>query len=230
MKDIGIYYKSSTCGMFLLYYILGSETKFNVTARNKELDYGTNKKLMTSMFYTQFRPKKDIHWISGEYWPDNLFADNDLPKFYYFQIHDFAPHQDFKEKFRINDLYKKLDCIKINPYIADESKWFKLMFYKRSGSFHDFPKQNVTFKEFYKRTKLVLSRSKGSKLNWCDYNFDILKFLVDKQERIRLCNYIGITINETMEEFVEYYVKCHEEKLLKKLYSDDIKRPLGVIN
>ena len=146
MKDIGIYYKSSTCGMFLLYYILGSDQKFNVTARNQDLDYGTNKKLMTSMFYTQFKPKKYGEWISGEYWPDNLFADNDLPKFYYFQIHDFASHQDFKEKFRINDLYKKLDCIKINPYIADDSKWFKLMFYKRSGSFHDFPKQNFTFK------------------------------------------------------------------------------------
>ena len=104
------------------------------------------------------------------------------------------------------------------------------MFYKRSGSFHDFPKQNFTFKEFYQRFKFILSRSKGSKLDWCDYSFDILKFLVDKEERIRLCNYIGITINERMEEFLEYYVKAHEEKLLKKLYNDDIKRPTGKIS
>ena len=55
MKDIGIYYKSTCCGMFILYYILGSDQKFNVTARNKELDFGTNKKLMTAMFYKQFQ-------------------------------------------------------------------------------------------------------------------------------------------------------------------------------
>ena len=231
MKDIGIYYKSSTCGMFLLYYILGSDQKFNVTARNQDLDYGTNKKLMTSMFYTQFKPKKYGEWISGEYWPDNLFADNDLPKFYYFQIHDFAPLNEsiVLEKYRKNDLYKKLDCIKINPYIPNESKWYKLMFYKRSGSFHYFPKENFTFKEFYQRFKLVFSRSKGSKIDWCDYSFDILKFLVDKEERQRLCDYIGITMNKRMEEFLEYYIKAHEEWLLKKLYSDDVKRPTGVI-
>ena len=157
MKDIGIYYKSSTCGMFLLYYILGSDQKFNVTARNQDLDYGTNKKLMTSMFYTQFKPKKYGEWISGEYLPDNLFADNDLPKFYYFQIHDFAPLSEsiVLEKYRKNDLYKKLDCIKITPYIPNESKWYKLMFYKRSGSFHYFTKENFTFKEFYQPEQLI---------------------------------------------------------------------------
>ena len=101
MKDIGIYYKSTCCGMFVLYYILGSDQKFNVTARNKELDFGSNKKLMTAMFYKQFQKQKakgltgwtndaerkeHYHrmgeftadgkwwsdWTSKEYWPDNL--------------------------------------------------------------------------------------------------------------------------------------------------------------
>ena len=58
MKDIGIYYKSTCCGSFLLYYILGSDQKFNVTSRNKELDLGTNKKLMNYMFYKQFQKRK----------------------------------------------------------------------------------------------------------------------------------------------------------------------------
>ena len=37
------------------------------------------------------------------------------------------------------------------------------------------------------------------------------------------------TKGSKMEEFLDYYIKAHEEWLLKKLYSDDVKRPTGVI-
>ena len=109
------------------------------------------------------------------------------------------------EKYRKNDLYKKLDCIKINPYIPNESKWYKLMFYKRSGSFHYFPKENFTFKEFYQRFKLVFSRSKGSKIDWCDYSFDILKFLVDKKFVDKNKNGLYVVSNSNSVKEVDKY-------------------------
>ena len=61
------------------------------------------------------------------------------------------------------------------------------------------------------------------------YINNLMTTIVDKEERQRLCDYIGITMNKRMEEFLEYYIKAHEEWLLKKLYSDDVKRPTGVI-
>ena len=270
MKDIGIYYKSTCCGMFVLYYILGSDQKFNVTARNKELDYGTNKKLMNYMFYKQFQKtqktkgltgwtndaeRKDhkhrvgnwedgkwwSNWTSKEYWPDNTFKDNDLPKLWYFQLHDNVEKQsveywDYRmkteEEIKIIRDYKNIDCIKLNPYVTDKRKWYKMQYAKRTGSCGKIPKKNPTFKKV--RDTYINGWIKGnggatwpSKLDWCDYNFDILKFLVDKEERQRLCDYLGITINERMEEFLVHYLECHPEKLLKKLYGSEVERPIG---
>ena len=268
MKDIGIYYKSTCCGSFLLYYILGSDQKFNVTSRNKELDVGTNKKLMNYMFYKQFQKRKknlaswtaDIerendpnrefkwkdgkwicNWTSKEYWPDNTFKDNDLPKIWFFQSHDNVEQQSvegwdqrFKteEEIKIIRNYKNINCIKLNPYVSDPKKWYKMQYAKRTGSFGRVPKKNPTFANVRRIYQNSLVNKKGgaiwpSKLDYCDYSFDILNFLVDKQERQRLCDYIGITITERSEKFLVHYLECHDESLLKKLFNPNVKRPIG---
>ena len=67
-------------------------------------------------------------------------------------------------------------------------------------------------------------------IDYCDYSFDILKFLVDKEERQRLCDYIGITMTERSEKFLVHYLECHNESLLKKLYDPKVKRPIGKIS
>jgi len=268
MKDIGIYYKSTCCGMFLLYYILGSDQKFNVTTRNKELEFGTNKKLMTYMFYKQFQKwKKNLtgwtndaerkdhkhregvwndgkwssDWTSKEYWPDNTFKDNDLPKLWYFQLHDNVEQQsveywDYRlkteEEIKIIRNYKNINCIKLNPYVSEPKKWYKMQYAKRTGSCGQIPKKNPTFADVRHVYQNGWIEKKGgavwpSKLDYCDYSFDILNFLVDKQERQRLCDYIGITITERSEKFLVHYLECHDESLLKKLFNPNVKRPIG---
>jgi hypothetical protein len=276
MKDIGIYYKSTCCGMFVLYYILGSDQKFNVTARNKELDFGSNKKLMTAMFYKQFQKQKakgltgwtndaerkeHYHrmgeftadgkwwsdWTSKEYWPDNTFKDKDFPKVWYFQLHDnlrehghnysqSVERWDYRlkteEEIKMIRNFKNLDCIKINPYVSEPRKWYKMQYAKRTGSCGNVPKKNPTFADVRHVYQTGWIEKQGgavwpSKLDYCDYSFDILKFLVTKEERQRLCDYIGITMNERMEKFLVHYLECHPEKLLKKLYGPEVERPVG---
>ena len=280
MKDIGIYYKSTCCGMFILYYILGSDQKFNVTARNKELDFGTNKKLMTAMFYKQFQKQmkaknltgwtndtdhrspswlkrragewdKDgrwwSDWTSKEYWPDNTFKDKDFPKIWYFQLHDnmremgayysqSVERWDYRlkteEEIKIIRNFKNLDCIKINPYVSEPRKWYKMQYAKRTGSCGSIPKKNPTFKKVRDTYIDAWIEGKGgavwpSKLDYCDYSFDILKFLVNKEERQRLCDYLGIEMTERSEKFLVHYLECHNESLLKKLYGPEVKRPVG---
>jgi hypothetical protein len=268
MKDIGIYYKSTCCGMFILYYILGSDQKFNVTARNKELDFGTNKKLMTYMFYKQFQKwKKNLtgwtndadrkdhkhregvwkdgkwssDWTSKEYWPDNTFKDNNLPKLWYFQLHDNVEQQsveywDYRlkteEEIKMIRNFKNIDCIKINPYVSEPRKWYKMQYAKRTGSCGNIPKKNPTFAEVRHVYQSGWIKKNGgavwpSKLDYCDYSFDILKFLVDKKERQRLCDYLDITMTERSEKFLVHYLECHNESLLKKLYGPEVKRPIG---
>ena len=44
----------------------------------------------------------------------------------------------------------------------------------------------------------------------CDYYFDILQFVHKLSEREKLCKFVGVDINDTMEQFNTHYVELHK--------------------
>jgi len=210
MKNIVIFYRGGSGGFFIYYYLLASDSNIFSNIRNVRI--GQNKKLLDACFYHQFR--KDIHlndWKKSEKWP----AFGEVVSSDSRQIFLFC--NEIPKDLDISDLDIS-DSVIINPYIGDKKKWLRMQAIKRCLNFIGIPK-NISHKDFfiyYKKTYRKLKEN--SKVKDADYFFDFLKFLRDKDEREKLCDFLKIDINPRMEAYLTHYVDCHGEffdKLIK---------------
>lgn len=185
MKNIAICYHGGCGGHFIFYYLLASNS---FSHRNKYTNSLLNEKQIKNQFYFQFKEKSD--WLAHEIWPENQYQEkNQL-----FLCCNYIPE-------------KNIDCIKICPYISDFRDWFKTVLYKKTNIFRDKNTLSVNLvKKIYKKT---LANMPKLKIKNCDYYFDLIKFVHSYKERKKLCQFLDIQINDTMEEFVEYYKKLH---------------------
>jgi len=197
MNNLMIYYKGGSGGFFVYYYILGSDS--NIVANVNGVQIGKNKKFLDVIFYEQFQKNNDLKdWQETEKWPS----------------YEKSVNADNRNLFLASNVMPKLnfdvtDMVILNPYISDKKKWLKIQVTKRCRAFADFPK-NSNFKDFfnhYKKTYKNLPDT--SKIKDADYSFDFLKFLQDKNERDKLCNFLNIKINSQMENYLEHYIDCH---------------------
>lgn len=206
MKDIIILYKGGSGGFFIYYYLLASDS--NVVSKIAHIELGKRKKLLDACFYDQFRLKKNLnYWKNTEKWPTN----------------QKMIHNDNRNIFLCcNGLTDGVDPAKsivLNPYINGKKKWLRIQVTKRCMQFADFPKKHYRRKEFFNFYKNVYKQlGENSKFENADYFFDFIKFLQDKNERKKLCDFLDIKINTRMENYLEHYIRCHGDfysKLIK---------------
>jgi len=190
MKNIAVCYHGGCGGHFIFYYLLASNS---FSHRNKYTNTLLNERHIKNQFYFQFKEKGD--WLDHEIWPENQYHENNQ----LFHFCNCVPE-------------KNIDCIKICPYINDFRDWFKTVLYKKTNIFRDKNTLSVNLvKKIYKKT---LANMPKLKIENCDYYFDLIKFVHSYKERKKLCQFLDIQINDTMEEFVTHYQKLHEN--LKK--------------
>ena len=196
MKNIAVCYHGGCGGHFIFYYLLASNL---FSHRNKYTHTIMKAKHIKDQFYFQFKEKGN--WLDNEIWPINHYQEkNQL-----FLCCGFVPE-------------KNIDCIKICPYISDFRDWFKTTLYKKASGFRNVNTMSLnSVKKIY---KAELTNRPQLKISNCDYYFDLIKFVHHYKERKKLCNFLGIQINDTMEEFVEYYKKLHV-KLKKTSWTFD---------
>jgi hypothetical protein len=185
MKNIAICYHGGCGGHFIFYYLLASNS---FSHKNKYTNTILKEKHIKDQFYFQFREKGD--WLDHEIWPENQYQEkNQL-----FHCCEFIPEKD-------------IDCVKICPYISNFHDWFKTVLYKKTNIFRN--KNTLSINLVKKIYKEALANMSELKIKNCDYYFDLLKFVHDYKEREKLCKFLDIKINDTMEEFVKYYQKLH---------------------
>jgi hypothetical protein len=185
MKNVAICYHGGCGGHFIFYYLLASN---RFSHKNKHTNSLLKEKHIKNQFYFQFKEKGN--WLDYEIWPENQYQEkNQL-----FHCCDFVPEKD-------------IDCIKICPYISNFRDWFKTVLYKKTNIFRNKNTLSVNLvKKIYKEKLVNMPKLK---IKNCDYYFDLIKFVHDYKERKKLCRFLDIQINDTMEEFVEYYKKLH---------------------
>ena len=211
MKDIIILYKGGSGGFFIYYYLLASDS--NIISKLAHFDLGKKKELLDACFYHQFPLNRNLNdWKKSEKWPTNQKVIKN----------------DSRQIFLCceNELTDDLDggnSIVVNPYIDGKKKWLRIQVTKRCMQFINFPKNNYSRKEFFDFYKSVYKQvGENSKVRNADYFFDFIKFLQDKNERTRLCDFLNIKINKRMEDYLEHYIKCHGD-FYNKLVATGIK-------
>ena len=210
MKNIIIHYRGGSGGFFIYYYLLASDS--NIVSKlsfrkSSSLTLGKQKNFLDACFYHQFR--KNIHlndWKKSEKWPN------------FRKVVSSNSRQIFLCCNEIPKNFDTSDSVIINPYIADKKKWLRMQVNKRCLHFFDIPK-NIGRKEFFIHYKETYHRmAENSKVEDADYSFNFLKFLRDKDEREKLCDFLKIDINPRMEAYLTHYIDCHGKffnKLIK---------------
>ena len=190
MKNIAVCYHGGCGGHFIFYYLLASNS---FSHKSKYTSSILKEKHIKDQFYFQFKEKGD--WLDHEIWPENQYQEkNQL-----FHCCGFVPE-------------KNIDCVKLCPYIGNFHDWFKTVLYKKTNIFRN--KNTLSINLVKKIYKEALANMPELKIKNCDYYFDLFKFVHDYKEREKLCNFLNIKINDTMEEFVIHYQKLHTK--LKK--------------
>ena len=100
------------------------------------------------------------------------------------------------------------DAINICPFIRDRRDWFRTILYKRTNLFRGEGIDLSLVKEEYK--SMMKEKAFSTKINGCDYYFEITDFVNNLSHRKRLCEFLEVPHTETMEEFVEHYNDCHK--------------------
>ena len=199
MKNVGIYYTGG-CGGHFMWYLLAASGKYEAWNGACKIDLGKNKniKKLRQQFYFQF--DANYKWLEHEIKPINKTTSTHNQLFHFL-------HPEVQEN--VNEVHNaemNLDCIKICPYINNIKDWVRTMLYKRTNMFYN---QNITVnlvKDLYNE---ILQRNTELKIPGCDYYVDIMKFVHDKKERDKLCNFLHIKNNDMMEEFIDHYVPLH---------------------
>tara|TARA_R110000851_G_scaffold63305_1_gene145006 strand:+ start:103 stop:720 length:618 start_codon:yes stop_codon:yes gene_type:complete len=205
MKNIVIFYMGGSGGFFIYYYLLASDS--NIFSKiNMAISIGQNKNFLDVCFYQQFQKHTRLNnWKKSEIWPTFKKVDSDS-------------RQIFLCCGEIPKDFDASDSVIINPYIADKKKWLRMQANKRCFDFIDVPK-NISRKDFFIHYKKIYRRStENSKVKDADYFFDFFKFLRDKSEREKLCDFLKIDINPRMEDYLTHYIDCHGtlfDKLIK---------------
>jgi hypothetical protein len=196
-KDVGVYYKGGCGGFFIFFYILG--LKLNLQTKLKVIPIGSNKKTTDYFFYRNFQILNDLKlWKNSEHWPDN----------------DYSCEKDYKKiLLYCNPTSKeqKVNCIKINPYIADNKKWRRIQYEKRCYHFYGFTKEQCSYKGLLDKTKKIIKSAESSIIDYCDYSFDFIDFLNYKKSRDKFCEFLGSSISKKSEEYLQHYLKCNEK-------------------
>ena len=200
MKNVGIYYYGGCGGHFLHHFLLTS-CKFESTYQSKiKITLEDKDKMIEKIkyhFYFQFNGKNN--WLDREMWPNNKINKNN-------QLFLFCDPMTENSKIKFD-----LDCIKICPYIPDTKDWFRTILFKKTNLFRN---KDITFGSIRKNFQKIKNSPPKLKIPFCEYYVDIIEFVKNKEQRLKLCQYLGIDYNDTMEEFVLYYRKLH--KSLKK--------------
>jgi len=205
MKNIVTFYRGGSGGFFIYYYLLASDSNiFSKINMPNNLRIGQNKKFLDVCFYHQFQKHTRLNnWKEREIWPTFKKVDSDS-------------RQTFLCCNEIPKDFDASDSVIINPYIADKKKWLRMQANKRCFAFFGIPK-NISRKDFFIHYKKIYRRStENSKVKDADYFFDFFKFLRDKDERKKLCDFLKIDINPRMEDYLTHYIDCHG-KLFDKL-------------
>ena len=200
-EDLGIYYKGGCGGYFILFYVLASGKKYNITRQGIQMNHDEDH--LDALFYANFIKRKSNNfkfWKSTEQVPDQYYIKSPYSKLY-FKCNATSEYE------------KSLRCFKINPYINDTHKWFLIQWKKGALSADLFyaKKQLSLKKKIYKHTENL--QNGRSKINFCDYSFDFLDFLKYKESREKLCNTLGIKENKKQQEYLNYYLDCHDSKM-----------------
>ena len=211
-KDVVIYYQGGTGGYFTFYYILASDSNILAkTPRNEKIYLGKNKKLLDTVFYSQFKKSIDSKdWKKHEKGVCNLYnSDEKDTKFRQLLLfNNFIP-----ENFTIDPAQH----VVISPFIKDKKKWFRMCYHKRCYTLAGLSDQELTYSVLKRRYKDFLLTTHDGVPAQSDYVFDLLSFLQDKNERRKLCDVLKIKINDRMEEYLTHYLQCHAGFLHKLL-------------
>lgn len=215
-KDIGIYYKGGCGGFFTFFYILGLSLNLEARVKSKfthkflkisKIPIGTIEKTVDFIFYKNFLILEDLKlWKNYEH----------------VTYHNFQNKKNFKKLFlycfpnQEEEKIKNLDCIKINPYIADNKKWRRIQYEKRCYNYFNFSKKDYSYKTFFNYNKKILAKKENSRIDYCDYSFDFIEFIYSIKERKKFCNFLNTNITEKSEEYLKHYIKCNK-KLTKYL-------------
>ncbi len=200
MNNIVINYLGGSGGSFVYYYLLASDS--NIFSNVNSIKIGEHKNFLDKCFYDQFRKDRDLNdWKKTEICPstDILPCDNGRQMFLFCN--------EVPKNFNV------ADSVIINPYIGDKKKWLRIQVLKRCWEFATFPKK-YTYKDFLKRYQRVHRKlEQDSKVANADFYLDFLKFLYDKNERIKLCDFLKISVNSRMEQYLTHYLDCHGDFL-----------------
>lgn len=181
------------CGGHFVHYFLLASGKYSadyvINNCKRSIDAG-NYKRIKQQFYVQF--DKSRKWLDREMWPVRYNYDKNSSRLL-LNCHptELAP-----------------DAINLCPFIRDRKDWFRTVLYKKTNIFRGKKIDTSLIRKEY--TDLMNRTEFSTKIQGCDYYFEITDFVNNLSHRSNLCEFLSIPHNDLMEEFVTHYNNCHK--------------------
>ena len=184
MRNVMVAYTGGQGGHYIWHYLQASG-KFDQPYDIKE------------NFYKQFAGSKP--WLKHEKWPTNDLSKKENQCFHY-----CIPPYDKPQYLEAFDT--RLDCYRICPTM-NYRDWLRTIIAKKTSNFRH---TGTALSVVKKNIKQLKNNPPILKVPRCDYYFDILQFVHKLSEREKLCKFVGVDINDTMEQFNTHYVELHK--------------------